>query len=63
MVLVGGDPASAVYVRSKTRPSLFGEDMWDLSLFTHLRVVLAYRGLEAWRTRWYLNIQTDGPVR
>lgn len=49
--------------RTKTRPSLFGEDTWDLSLYSHLRMRVAYRGLEGWRDRWYVNIQTDGPVQ
>lgn len=49
--------------RTKTRPSLFGEETWDLSLYSHIRMQVAYRGLEAWRGRWYMNIQTDGPVQ
>lgn len=49
--------------RTKTRPSLFGEETWDLSLYSHLRMKVAYRGLEGWRDRWYVNIQTDGPVQ
>lgn len=49
--------------RNKTRPTLFGEDVWDLSLYTHIKIVVAYRGLEAWRDKWMCNIQTDGPVR
>lgn len=49
--------------RNKSRPTLFGEDTWDLSLYSHIRVVLGYRGWDAWRGRWALNIQTDGPVR
>ncbi|KAL7422325.1 hypothetical protein Q5752_002971 [Cryptotrichosporon argae] len=49
--------------RNKTRPTLFGEETWDLELFTHLRVVVGYRGWEGWRSRWVVNLQTDGPVR
>ena len=49
--------------RNKSRPTLFGEDTWDLGLYSHLRVVVGYRGWEGWRSRWSLNIQTDGPVR
>jgi len=49
--------------RNKTRPTLFGEETWDLELYTHLKVEVAYRGLEAWRSRWVVNLQTDGPVR
>lgn len=49
--------------RNKSRPTLFGEDTWDLGLYSHLRVVVGYRGWEGWRSRWALNIQTDGPVR
>ncbi|EIW69969.1 hypothetical protein TREMEDRAFT_61736 [Tremella mesenterica DSM 1558] len=49
--------------RNKTRPSLFGEETWDLSMYTHLRLVVGYRGWEGWRSRWVVNIQTDGPIR
>lgn len=49
--------------RNKTRPTIFGEQTWDLGLYTHLRVVVGYRGWEGWRSRWVFNIQTDGPVR
>lgn len=50
-------------VRNRKRMTLFGEDCWDLSSHTHLKVEVAYRGWEGWRNRWYCNIQTDGPVR
>lgn len=49
--------------RSKTRPTLFGEDTWNLELYTHLRVQVAYRGWEGWRSKFVCNLQTDGPVR
>lgn len=49
--------------RSKSRPTLFGEDTWNLELFTHLRVRVAYRGWEGWRSKFVCNLQTDGPVR
>lgn len=49
--------------RSKTRPSLFGEDTWNLELYSHLRVQVAYRGWEGWRSKFVCNLQTDGPVR
>jgi NADH dehydrogenase [ubiquinone] 1 alpha subcomplex assembly factor 1 len=49
--------------RTKTRPTLFGEETWDMSLYTHLKVVVGYRGWEGWRDRWVVNLQTDGPVR
>lgn len=49
--------------RNKSRPTLFGEETWDLELYSHLKVEVAYRGLEAWRSRWVVNLQTDGPVR
>ena len=49
--------------RNKTRPTLFGEETWDLGLYSHLRVVVGYRGWDGWRSRWVVNIQTDGPVR
>ena len=49
-------------MRNKRRITLFGEDMWDLSSYSHLRVTVAYRGWEGWRNRWYCNVQTDGPI-
>jgi NADH dehydrogenase [ubiquinone] 1 alpha subcomplex assembly factor 1 len=49
--------------RNRTRPSLFGEETWDLSLYSHLKIVVGYRGWEGWRNKWVINIQTDGPVR
>lgn len=49
--------------RTKSRPTLFGEETWDMSLYTHLKVVVGYRGWEGWRDRWVVNLQTDGPVR
>ncbi|KAK4686323.1 NADH dehydrogenase [ubiquinone] 1 alpha subcomplex assembly factor 1, partial [Tremellales sp. Uapishka_1] len=49
--------------RTRTKPTIWGEDTWDLGLYTHLRVVVGYRGWEGWRSRWVLNLQTDGPVR
>ncbi|BEJ16594.1 hypothetical protein CspHIS471_0511990 [Cutaneotrichosporon sp. HIS471] len=49
--------------RSKTRPSLFGDDVWNLDLYSHLRVRLTYRGWEGWRSKFVCNLQTDGPVR
>lgn len=49
--------------RNKSRPTLFGEETWDLGLYSHLKVEVAYRGLDAWRSRWVVNMQTDGPVR
>ena len=50
-------------IRNRKRMTLFGEDCWDLSSHTHLKVEVAYRGWEGWRNRWYCNIQTDSPVR
>lgn len=50
-------------MRNRTRPTLFGEETWDLELYTHLKVEVAYRGWETWRTRWVVNLQTDGPVK
>jgi NADH dehydrogenase [ubiquinone] 1 alpha subcomplex assembly factor 1 len=49
--------------RNKSRPTLFGEETWDLEMYSHLRVEVAYRGWEGWRSRWVMNLQTDGPVR
>ena len=49
-------------VRNRKRITLFGEDTWDLSSYSHLKIEVAYRGWEGWRNRWYCNIQTDGPV-
>lgn len=49
--------------RSKTRPTLFGDDTWNLELYSHLRVRVAYRGWEGWRSKFVCNLQTDGPVR
>jgi NADH dehydrogenase [ubiquinone] 1 alpha subcomplex assembly factor 1 len=49
-------------IRNRKRMTLFGEDTWDLSHYSHLRLKLAYRGWEGWRNRWYCNIQTDGPI-
>lgn len=49
--------------RNKSRPSIFGEDMWNLDLYSHLKIQVAYRGWEQWRNHWVCNIQTDGPVR
>ena len=48
-------------MRNKRRLHLFGEDTWDLTRHSHLKLVLAYRGWEGWRNRWYCNIQADGP--
>lgn len=47
-------------MRNRRRLHLFGEDMWDLSRYSHLKLVLAYRGWEGWRNRWYCNVQVDG---
>ena len=49
-------------MRSPRRKTLFGEETWDLSMYTHLKIVVGYRGWEGWRARWYCNVQTDGPV-
>ncbi|WVQ95560.1 hypothetical protein IAU59_002657 [Kwoniella sp. CBS 9459] len=49
--------------RNTSRPTLFGQDTWDLELYTHLKVVLGYRGWEGWRNRWVLNIGIDGRPR
>ncbi|TXT04233.1 hypothetical protein VHUM_04231 [Vanrija humicola] len=49
--------------RNRSRPTLFGEDTWDLELFSHLKVEVAYRGWEGWRDKWVVNLQTDGPVK
>ncbi|KAL1409566.1 hypothetical protein Q8F55_003551 [Vanrija albida] len=49
--------------RNRSRPTLFGEDTWDLELFTHLKVEVAYRGWDGWRDKWVVNVQTDGPVK
>jgi NADH dehydrogenase [ubiquinone] 1 alpha subcomplex assembly factor 1 len=53
-----------VAFRNKSLTSLFGELSWDLSLYSHLRVTVGeYKGDERWRSRWFCNLQTDGPVR
>jgi NADH dehydrogenase [ubiquinone] 1 alpha subcomplex assembly factor 1 len=53
-----------VAFRNKSLTTLFGELSWDLSLYSHLRVTVGeYRGDERWRSRWFCNLQTDGPVR
>jgi NADH dehydrogenase [ubiquinone] 1 alpha subcomplex assembly factor 1 len=49
--------------RNRSRPTLFGEEVWDLSMHSHIKVVVGYRGWEGWRNRWMCNIQTDGPIR
>lgn len=49
--------------RNRTRRTLMGEETWDLDRYTHLRLELAYRGWDVWRSRWVCNLQTDGPVR
>jgi NADH dehydrogenase [ubiquinone] 1 alpha subcomplex assembly factor 1 len=49
-------------MRNRRRTTLFGEDTWDLGSYTHIKVVVAYRGWEGWRNRWYCNVQTDGPI-
>ncbi|EJT50907.1 hypothetical protein A1Q1_07880 [Trichosporon asahii var. asahii CBS 2479] len=49
--------------RNRKRQTLMGEETWDLDRYTHLRVELAYRGWDVWRSRWVCNLQTDGPVR
>ncbi|KAK8850436.1 hypothetical protein IAR55_004354 [Kwoniella newhampshirensis] len=46
--------------RNTSRSTLFGQDNWDLDLYTHLRVVVGYRGWEGWRNRWVVNIGIDG---
>jgi hypothetical protein len=48
--------------RTKNRQLLWGEECWDLSHHTHLRLVVGYRGWEGWRNKWYCNVQTDGPI-
>ncbi|GMK54950.1 hypothetical protein CspeluHIS016_0200060 [Cutaneotrichosporon spelunceum] len=49
--------------RSKTRPTLFGDETWNLDRYSHLRVRVAYRGWDGWRSKFVCNLQTDGPVR
>ncbi len=49
--------------RNRKRLHLFGEEVWDLSMQSHIKVVVGYRGWEGWRNRWMCNIQTDGPIR
>ncbi|OCF38986.1 hypothetical protein I317_07241 [Kwoniella heveanensis CBS 569] len=49
--------------RNTSRPTLFGQDTWDLELYTHLKVVVGYRGWEGWRNRWVVNIGIDGRPR
>lgn len=49
--------------RNRSRPTLFGEETWNLELFSHLKLEVAYRGWEGWRDKWVVNLQTDGPVK
>ena len=49
--------------RNRTRPMLYGEEVWDLHAHSHIKVVVGYRGWDGWRNRWMCNIQTDGPIR
>ena len=49
-------------MRNRKRITLIGEDTWDLGLYSHLKVTLAYRGWEGWRNKWYCIVQTDGPI-
>ncbi|KAK6906752.1 hypothetical protein L486_04523 [Kwoniella mangroviensis CBS 10435] len=46
--------------RNISKPTLFGQDNWDLELYSHLKVKVGYRGWEGWRNRWVLNIGIDG---
>ncbi|WVR08511.1 hypothetical protein IAU60_005566 [Kwoniella sp. DSM 27419] len=46
--------------RNTSRPTLFGQDTWDLDIYTHLKIVVGYRGWEGWRNRWVVNIGIDG---
>ncbi|WRT70592.1 uncharacterized protein IL334_007590 [Kwoniella shivajii] len=46
--------------RNVSKPTLFGQDIWDLELYSHLKVVVGYRGWEGWRNRWVVNIGIDG---
>ncbi|KAI5453834.1 hypothetical protein NCC49_005644 [Naganishia albida] len=49
--------------RNKALPSLFGTLHHDLSLYTHLALTIRPSGeSQTWR-HWFVNIQTDGPVR
>ncbi|WWD20619.1 hypothetical protein CI109_105095 [Kwoniella shandongensis] len=49
--------------RNTSRSTLFGQDNWDLDMYTHLGVVVGYRGWEGWRNRWVVNIGIDGRPR
>ncbi|WWC65143.1 uncharacterized protein I303_107757 [Kwoniella dejecticola CBS 10117] len=46
--------------RNTSKPTLFGQDTWDLELYSHLKIVVGYRGWEGWRNRWVVNIGVDG---
>ncbi|WWC72482.1 uncharacterized protein I206_106444 [Kwoniella pini CBS 10737] len=46
--------------RNTSKPTLFGQDTWDLELYSHLKIVVGYRGWEGWRNRWVVNIGIDG---
>ncbi|ORY29653.1 complex I intermediate-associated protein 30-domain-containing protein [Naematelia encephala] len=49
--------------RNKARRMLIGEDMWNLQGYTHLRIVVGYRGWDGWRSRWSCNVQTDSLIK
>ncbi|WVW80965.1 hypothetical protein I302_102956 [Kwoniella bestiolae CBS 10118] len=46
--------------RNISKPTLFGQDNWDLELYSHLKVTVGYRGWEGWRNRWVINLGIDG---
>ncbi|KAL7007241.1 hypothetical protein EMMF5_003080 [Cystobasidiomycetes sp. EMM_F5] len=48
-------------IRTKARPSLFGQQFWDTSRYTFLKVRVK-PGLDE-GMRYFINIQTDGPVQ
>ncbi|WWC92182.1 uncharacterized protein L201_007136 [Kwoniella dendrophila CBS 6074] len=46
--------------RNISKPTLFGQDNWDLELYSHLKIKVGYRGWQGWRNRWVVNIGIDG---
>jgi len=44
-------------------PTMFGALHHDLSLYTHLAITLRPSGEPSTLKHWFVNIQTDGPVR
>lgn len=49
--------------RNKALPTLFGPVHHDLSVYTHLAINLRPSGEPQTLKHWFVNIQTDGPVR